>query len=159
MIIKTLTLSEEAFAPYGSYMLLEDSDKDKASQISFYPEKVVGLFEFSNMPSVSVLAFSKRDFVIDVTERHEHTEEVFGGFTTDTIFHVAAAGSTVPDPSQFKAFLLPKGGYVRVKRNVWHHVPFVAAGERAVGVVILPPFTYTHDCIVVNLDEKIQIEV
>jgi ureidoglycolate hydrolase len=159
MKIKTLALSEEVFAPYGSYMLLDESDKDKTARISFYPEKVVGLFEFSNMPSVSVLAFSKRDFIIDVTERHEHTEEIFGGFTTDTIFHVAAAGGAVPDPSLFKAFLLPKGGYVRLKRNVWHHAPFAVADERAVGVVILPPFTYTHDCLVVKVDERIQIEV
>lgn len=158
MKIKVSALSEEAFVPYGSYMLLEESDKDKTSTISFYPEKVVGLFEFSNMPSVSVLAFSKREFVIDVTEKHEHTEEIFGGFSTDTLFHVAAPSGDVPVPSQFKAFLLPKGGYVRVKRNVWHHAPFSLTDERAVGIVILPPFTYTHDCFVVNLDEKIQIE-
>jgi ureidoglycolate hydrolase len=159
MNIKPLKLMKDEFEPYGSYMLINEIDIDLESQISFYPEKIVGLSEFSNMPALGVLAFSKREFVIDVTERHEHTEEVFGGYSDDTIFHVAEPSGAIPDSSKFKAFILPKGGFVRLKRNVWHHAPFSVSAERVSGIVILPPYTYTHDCFVVKMDEKIHIDI
>lgn len=158
MKIKVCELTPEAFEPYGSYVLPDQCDREQAGTISFYPEQVVGLFEFSSMPAVDVLAFSKREFAIDVTEMHEHTEEIFGGFNTDVLFHVGPPSGKTPDVSRFKVFRLPKGGYARVKRNAWHHAPFAVGDERAVGVVILPPYTYTHDCFVVTLDEKAAID-
>ena len=158
MKIKVGELTLDSFAPYGSYIFPNECDK-KDSVINFYPDMLTGISEFSFTPSISVLGFSKRDFVIDVTESHDHTEEIFGGYNVDVLFHVAAYNNATPNPDDFKVFRLPKGGFVRVKRKIWHHAPFTATGERATGIVILPPFTYTHDCFVVELKEKISFEL
>ncbi len=158
MKIRAEELTAESFSQFGTFFALDKCDTDPKSAISFYPEKIVGLFEFSSMVAVDVLCLSRREMVIDVTERHEHTEEVFGGYNTDVVFHVAECDGGKPKASAFRAFLLPKGGFVRVKRNVWHHAPFVLGNERARGIVLLPPMTYWHDCIVVNMTEKIEIE-
>ena len=52
-------------------------------------------------------------------------------------------------------FLLPAGAYCRIKRKVWHMAPFALGDKRLHGIVILPPYTYTHDCFVFPLDEEI----
>lgn len=166
MNIKVLELTDEAFAPYGTFVLPEkcdnnpnECDKDPNEFVSFYPEKIVALSEFSNMPALSVLAMSKRELAIDITEIHEHTEEIFGGFNTDIVFHVAVPSGKKPNPEEFKVFRLPKHGYVRLRRKVWHQAPYSITDERAIGIVILPPYTYTNDCFVVKLREKITIDL
>ena len=165
MKIKVSELTEEAFAPYGTFVFPSECDNnpnkfdaDLRDSVSFYPDQIV-LSEFMDMPAMSVISLSKREFIIDVTEIHESTEEIFGGFDADTLFHVAVPSEKTPDFTDIKAFRLPKGGYVRLKRKVWHQAPYVVGDDRTVGIVILPPNTYKNDCFVVDLEEKIFIDM
>lgn len=157
MKTSVLKLTHEAFDPYGSFLLPQTTDR-KTDPIEFHADLLVSLSEFSPMAALSTLSVSKRPLVVDLTEKHFHTEEVFGGYSCDTLFHVAAP-SDRPDPEQVRVFLLPAGGFVRVKREVWHHAPFVLGVERATGLVWLPPYTYTHDCFVYDLPTPVEIEL
>ncbi|TCL73290.1 ureidoglycolate hydrolase [Hydrogenispora ethanolica] len=149
------------FSDYGSYLNPADCGPalgGDAGAVRFYPDRMLGLFEHSNMAAVSVLRLEPRQWAITASEMHRHTEEIIGGFTRDVVFHVAPAGAMTPDLSQMRVFRLPAGWWVRVKRGVWHEAPFVVGAEATVGTVILPPATYTHDCRVVRLAEPVMIE-
>lgn len=150
------------FALYGSYFNPNDCSfalSEDNGPVKFYPDRLLGLYEYSNITAVSALELKPREFKITASEKHIHTEEIFGGFTKDVVFHVASADGSTPDPSQIKVFRLPASWWVRIKREVWHAAPFVIGLEATVGIVILPPATYTHDCLVVNLAESVNINV
>ena len=154
-------LAESAFAPFGTYFNPADSGPalmGEAGPVRFYPDRLLCLFENSNYVALSQLALEPRALNITATEIHAHTEEVFGGFTRDVLFHVGPAGNTTPDLSRFKVFHLPAGWWARIKRNVWHHAPFVIGAETTMGIVLLPPATYTNDCYVVELGEAVAID-
>jgi ureidoglycolate hydrolase len=162
-ILKKVRVEElgKDFSIYGSYFNPEDCGSALGGDngpVRFYPDRILGLFEYSNGPAISVLKLKPREYKITSSEMHSHTEEIFGGFTREVIFHVAPAGGGQPDLGQVKVFRLPAGWWARVKRGVWHEAPFVVGTEEAVGIVVLPPATYTHDCLVVNLSESIGIE-
>ncbi|HHY46483.1 MAG TPA: hypothetical protein GX506_04190 [Firmicutes bacterium] len=161
--IRIEELSLEAFSPFGTYLNPLDCGpalgaRDDQEPVRFYPDRILLLFEHSNIVSISPLVLEPREPVVSVTEIHTHTEEAIGGFTRDVVFHVGPAGNTEPDPGLFRAFRLPAGWWVRIRRGVWHHAPFVVGSEATVGIVVLPPATYTSDCHVVELEEGIAIE-
>ena len=152
-------LSEQAFQPFGSYLLLREPERGEKSALEYNPDLLVSVFEASTMASISLLWLDERPFKINITEKHEHTEEIIGGFPGDVIFHVALPSVKSPIKSSFRVFQLPAGGFVRFKRNVWHHAPFLLKAGRMAGIVILPPYTYTHDSVVVQLDQEIEINI
>jgi hypothetical protein len=104
-----------------------------------------------------LLFLEQREFQTDTAEMHRQTEEIIGGFQQDVVFHVALPSDDPPKAADFRGFRLPAGGFVRLKRKVWHHAPFPVDRGQVRGIVILPPFTYTHDSIVIRLEEKIEI--
>ncbi len=158
MKITAAKLTKEAFSNYGDFILPKETDNKNGQRIAFYGDKLVGLFSMSNMASLSILALEKREYIINCTEKHANTEEIIGGYDTDVLFHVALSSNHLLRKEDFKAFRLPAGGYIRLKRMVWHYAPFPVDKGRFKGIVILPPFTYTHDCIITELDEAIEIE-
>jgi hypothetical protein len=149
-----------AFSLYGSYFNPNDcgSPLGEKGPVRFYPDRLLALFEHSNFAAVSALKLEPRDFKITATEIHWHTEEIIGGFTKEVVFHVAPVNGSKPDLERLKVFRLPAGWWVRIKQGICHEAPFVAGSEATVGIVVLPPATYTHDCLVVNLEEPINIE-
>ena len=156
--VKVQELGED-FSSYGSYFNPKDCGPALSGDgpVQFYPDRILGLFEHSNIAAFSALQLQPRDFKITSSEIHLHTEETFGGFTKEVLFHVAPAGGLEPNLNQVKVFRLPAGWWARVKRGVWHEAPFVVGSEATVGIVVLPPATYTHDCLVLNLPEPITI--
>lgn len=161
MKIKAQELTAETFAPFGSFFnpLLADENGSPKDPIRFYADRLPIFAEHSNHLALSALVLEVRPKVVDVTEYHRNCEEVFGGYAVDTVFHVGLLDKNEePDIASFKAFILPKGHWARVKRMICHHAPFVMGSERGIGLVILPPFTYTVDCVVKTLEEKIIIE-
>ncbi|MGE5529969.1 MAG: ureidoglycolate lyase [Patescibacteria group bacterium] len=161
MKLKAEGLSWEAFSPFGTY--LDPADCGPAlgggtGPVRFHPDRLLGLFEHSQYAALSPLFLEPRPFVVDTTEIHVHTEELFGGFFRDVVFHAGPAGGDEPDLTRFRAFHLPAGWWVRLKRGVWHHAPFVTGREACVGFVVLPPATYTADCHVVSLPGGIVLD-
>ncbi|MGE5598201.1 MAG: ureidoglycolate lyase [Bacteroidota bacterium] len=153
-------LSWEAFLPFGTY--LDPADCGVAlgndrGPVRFYPDRMLLGFEAAALTSISPLVLAPRALEIDRTEIHLRTEEAIGGFTRDVVFHVGPAGAREPDPARMRVFHLPAGWWVRLKRGVWHHAPFVLGGEETVGIVVLPPATYTNDCLLVTLEERIAV--
>ncbi|MDR1059545.1 MAG: hypothetical protein LBL43_08330 [Treponema sp.] len=160
MNLKPEPLPKEAFAPYGSFFDpgAVDAAPSSKTPVRFYPDQHPIFFKHSNYASVSSLILDPRPLVVDCTEYHEYCEEFSGGFGEDTVFHVGLLdGACKPDLSTFKVFSLPRGWYLRFKHHVCHMAPYVRGDKKTAGIVILPPYTYTVDCIVINLKEKIEI--
>lgn len=156
-------LSWESFSPFGTYFNPLAcgpalGGEDRRGPVRFYPDRILLLFEHSNIVAISPLVVEPRDLIVTATEAHLHTEEAMGGFTKDVVFHVGPPGDGSPDTSRFRVFRLPAGWWVRLARGVWHHAPFVLGKEATVGTVILPPATYTADCRVVQFSEGLAIE-
>lgn len=161
-MIKVEELSYKAFEPFGTFLNPTDCGVavgGETGPLQFFPDRILMQFPTSNYIAFSPLVIKPRPLEITLAEIHENTEEVFGGFTRDVCFHVGPAGSRVPPVQEFKVFRLPAGWWARIKRGIWHHGPFVMGQETAVGTVVLPPYTYTNDCYVVELDKPIKIEL
>lgn len=158
MMKKILTLTEANFAPYGTVLNPSDcgfSVNEPGEPVQFYPDRMLQLFPTSNLLALGPLTIKPRPFLITATEKHLHTEEILGGFNQDVCFHVALDQNGQPNLDDLQIFLLPAGWWVRVKREVWHQAPFVLGSELAVGMVLLPPHTYTNDCVEVKLDSPL----
>ncbi|NPV51991.1 MAG: hypothetical protein HPY71_00510 [Firmicutes bacterium] len=161
-MIKVEELTERSFEEFGTFFNPGDCGPalgDQLGPIKFYPDRIVQQFVPSNYIAISSLVIEPRPFEITLAEIHENTEEVFGGFAQDVYFFVGAPDRKEPSARDLRAFRLPTGWWVRLKRHVWHHAPFVAGREPAVGIVILPPWTYSNDCIVVQLDEPVTLSL
>ncbi|NLY29625.1 MAG: hypothetical protein GX047_03235 [Firmicutes bacterium] len=160
-MVKVEELTVAAFQPFGTFLNPNDCGDPVGSKddpVQFFPDRVLMQFSASNYIAMNPLVINPRPLVITHAEIHERTEEVFGGFTKDVLFHVGEPGSKTP-PAEYKVFRLPAGWWVRIKRGVWHHGPYVVGEEPTTGMVVLPPHTYTNDCYLVVLDQPINIQL
>jgi ureidoglycolate lyase len=156
-------LSVEAFLPFGSYANLIDPNAEKlgAPPIEFFRDMVVQDLGGASLASFSTCRVEKRDPVIDVTEYHSSCGEGMLPLDSDILIHVGPASpsdGTVP-LDKIKVFKVPKGTMIVVRPGVWHHAPFVAEGDAANVLIVLPERTYANDCIVVELGEADRITV
>lgn len=158
MKCKVRLLTAEAFAPYGTYFDVREGYGE--GPVVFQADRMLQQIGIP-MGSICSIRIKYRPLVLDETEYHEFCEEVFGGFECDVVFHVGILGREgKPDLDSIKAFYLPAGGFVRVKRRVLHHAGFVTKPDDvAHGLVLLSPSAYTVDCQVLNFDMPIQIEL
>ncbi|GEM_PF-1744601 len=159
MKVKVKELTAEGFAPYGSFINLYEGYSD--ADISFIPDRILHFIGAPALDSLCSIRLKYRKLSLTETEYHENCEELFGGYSVDTLFHVGLLSPDgKPDLDSIAVFCLPAGCFCRVKRKVLHHAPFVMhPDEIAVGVVMLPPATYTIDCKVLRFEEPIQIEL
>ena len=156
MKVKVQALTADAFAPYGSFVNIHDGFNDDA--ISFQADRMLHLTG-TDIGSLCTIRLQPRPFQLTVTEYHDDCEEVFGGYTVDTIFHVGLLGADgKPDLDTIAVFKMPAGTFCRVKRKVLHHAPFVLGKEAGDGIVLLSPSAYTIDCHVLDYDAPIDIE-
>ena len=157
--MKVQELTTESFAPYGSFINLYEGYSD--AEISFIPDRMLHFIGAPALDSLCSLKLKYRQLNLTETEYHENCEELFGGYAVDTIFHVGLlTPNGKPDLDSVKVFRLPAGYFCRVKRKVLHHAPFVVKPDQvAVGLVMLPPATYTIDCQVLKFEEPIPIEL
>ena len=158
MKLKVSELSQEAFAPFGSYFVMDETDKDKNGDLSYYPDVTAALLGSGSLTGFSVCGINKRPMRADIIEIHEHTEEaefIMG----DCILLAGARSGYKPDTASFKAFFVPRNTLVRFKRFVWHYAPYPLSDERVMVLTVLPPYTHLNDSVVVHLDEAIEIDV
>ena len=154
-------LTPEAFQEFGSYLNPFDCGEplNPGSPFEYYHDRLPLTFAGGNLVTLSVQTIVQRPLSFSVTEAHDFTEEVFGGFDADTIFHVGPR-TDPPEIKKFKAFVLPKYFWVRVKRKVYHDAPFIRGNKKKVlGWVLLPPFTAFNDSREYELKEKVKIIV
>lgn len=158
MNLKIQELTADAFAPYGSFFNVAEGHSGEG--VSFLADRMPHCIGTAGLDSICSIRMTYRPLELTVTEYHEDTEEVFGGFGCDVAFHVGLLDdNNQPIMDSIKVFLLPAGTYARVKRRVLHHAGFVLnEGDVACGIVVLPPFTYTVDCKVIDYAEAIPFE-
>ncbi len=155
MEIQVEKITKDNFAEFGSVLdpyNCGEALKGYGEEVLFHPDKMPLTFAGGSVISVCPLIIKKRSFDVEISEYHEFCEEVIGAFNADVIFHVGLP-SEKPDLSKFKAFYLPKNCFSRLKRKVWHGAPWVIKENETQGWVLLPPYTYTCDCVVVKHDK------
>ena len=161
MDLRALELTHDAFQEYGSFLNPFDCGEplNPGSPYEYFHDRLPLTFAGGNLITLSVQTIVQRPMIFSVTEAHDFTEEVFGGFYTDTVFHVGPP-TDPPQLEKFKAFILPKQYWVRVKRKVYHDAPFILGDEKKVlGWVLLPPFTAFNDSREYQLKEDVKILV
>lgn len=158
MNIKTSELTAPEFSAYGNYVVLNEIDCNKTGAFTFYPDQVIGLFGSNSLAGFGVCGINKRAMIVETVEMHENTEEVVFLAGCDSIMLVGERSGLTPDLSKFKAFLMPKDCLVRIKKHIWHSVPFPVEDIRMMAIAVLPPYTYANDSVVINLAEPIEIE-
>ena len=152
-------LTLEAFQEFGTYLNPFDCGEplNPGSPFEYYHDRLPLTFSGGNHVTLSVQTIVQRPLTFSVSEAHDFTEEIFGGFNADTAFHVGPATDT-PEIDKFIAFVLPKYYWVRVKRKVYHDAPFIKGNEQKVyGWVLLPPFTAFNDSREYKLKEEVKI--
>ena len=158
MKLKVQALTAEAFAPYGTFVNMHDVNAD--GKTVFQPDRMLQYLGTSTYMSLSTLRVYPRPLELTETEYHDDCEEVFGGYGVDMLFHVALMGEDGgPNLDTIAVFKMPKGTFCRVKRRVFHHAPFVCDDNYADGTVLLSPAAYTTDCLLIDFDTPIEIEM
>jgi|AGTN01.2.fsa_nt_gi hypothetical protein len=159
MKLKVQELTHDAFAPYGTFFKVNEGYDNGV--ISFIADRMPHYIGASGLDSLCSICMRYRPLELTVTEYHEGCEEVFGMFDGDVVFHAGLLGEdNQPAMDSIKVFFMPAGTIVRVKRRVLHHAGFVTGKDDVVsGLVLLPPFTYTVDCKVIEFDSPIPFEL
>lgn len=161
MELKVEKLSPETFEEFGTVL---DPYKcgnpiNPGTPIEYFHDRMPLTFAGGSLVTLSVQFIHPRPFTFDFTEAHDKTEELFGGFNADLIFHIGPS-SPEPEYTNFKIFYLPKYHWIRVKRGVYHECPFIPGDKKeVVGWVILPPYTAYNDTRGYHIDEPIKIKV
>lgn len=158
-MLKAQELTNEAFAPYGTFFNVHEGYDEGV--ISFQADRMPHFIGAPAMDSICSIRIRHRPLELTVTEYHIGCEEVFGGFNCDVVFHVGQMDDgNKPIMDSIKVFRLPTGTFARVKRRVLHHAGFVInKNDVGDGIVLLPPWTYTVDCSVIEFAAPIPFEV
>ena len=152
--IKAEKLTIEAFAPFGTFhSMLEPSGYGLNGKIhTFYPDRVTGTL-------VGTMAFSpivvkKSDLVITQVEYHTSTWEGILPLDDDMVIHVSPASGDYPNVDETKAFIVPKGTFIKLNAAIWHLAPCPASNEALHAMIVLPECTYARDCPVIDLKNE-----
>jgi len=159
MELKAKKITPAAFEEYGTVLDPFNCGEpiNPGSLFPYYHDRMPLTFAGGSVVTLSVQIYKKRPLSFDVTEAHDDTEELFGGFNCDVVFHVGSANKEKPDYSKFEAFILPKYYWVRLKRSVFHEAAFIIDGDETVGWVILPPYTAYNDTRLYSPSKPIKI--
>lgn len=152
--IKAEKLTIEAFAPFGSFhSMLEPSGYGLTGAIhTFYPDRVTGAM-VGNM-AFSPIVVKKSDMVITQVEYHTSTWEGILPIDDDMVIHVSPASGNYPCVDETKAFIVPKGTFVKLNAAIWHLAPLPASSEALHAMIVLPECTYARDCPVIDLKDE-----
>ena len=159
MELKAKKITSENFTEYGTILDPYNCGEpiNPGSLFPYYNDRMPLTFAGGSIVTLNVQIYKIRPFEFDLTEAHDYTEELFGGFTEDVVFHVGPASVGEPDFSKFEAFILPKYWWVRLKRRVFHEAAFLINGQETLGWVILPPYTAYNDTRLYSTGKPIKI--
>ena len=159
--VKIKELTAAAFSGYGSFanMINPDAEKIGEEPIEFYRD-MMPLDVGSASPSFSICRVTERPIVVDISEFHNTTEEGILPLDADVLIHVApATPEGVPPVDQMEIFRVPRGTFVRLRRGVWHHAPFVVDEKEANVLIVLSERIYATDCEVREISTNDQVSV
>jgi len=158
MRIRAVKIDKKDFNKYGIFLNPYDCGEpvNPGDTFPYFNDRLGLRSPDGSAINLSILVCKKRLFEFDITENHFKTEEIIGGFNEDVVFHVASRNNN-PDISKFKAYILPRFCWIKLKKGVFHHAPFVIDADEAMGWVFLPAMTINNDAKIYNLEEKIEI--
>ena len=155
--IKAQTLTEEKFAPYGSFCSVTDPKGFHMGD--FYRDQVVMHVSGEHNIAFSPLVMHKADhMLVQKAEYHNSTCEGMVVMDDDIVIHVAPA-SPDPVPELTEAFLVPKGTIVSLYPGVYHLTPLPRHEAELHALVVLPERAYANDFALVELDEESAFEI
>ncbi|MGO5052951.1 ureidoglycolate lyase [Lachnospiraceae bacterium LCP25S3_G4] len=155
--IEAKKLTKETFEPYGSYYDLMNPSGNTFGE--FFPDHVIFPVSGQVPMTCSALQVPRREsMVVTSSEYHDKTGEGMICMDSDVVIHVAVP-SVDPVPEKIEAFYIPRGTVVYLNIGVWHLAPFPVDAMVAHMMILLPQRTYKNDCVVVEYDEKDQVEI
>ncbi len=155
--VKAKELTKENFCEYGSFYNLVDLKGNNLGD--FYPDHLKNPVSGDVPITFSGLNVHRVDrMIVDTVEYHNHTGEILLPLDTDVVIHVAPPSNKMV-PEATEAFIVRKGTVVRLDVGVFHLAPFSIEKEEGHVMVSLPERTYFNDCVVLNYEEKDQIEI
>lgn len=152
--IKAEKLTIESFAPFGSFSsITEPTGYSLNGEIhKFYPDRVTGTMV--GTMAFSPIAVVKNDLVIKQVEYHTSTWEGLIPIDDDCVIHVSPASGAYPDVDYTKAFIIPKGTFVKINAAIWHLAPCPVNADVLHAMIVLPECTYARDCPVIDLKDE-----
>ena len=146
--LKVLPLTKENFHLYGEFRHLDDLEghlKGEPGDSEFYPDLLTLNLSGTTLPSVCLAKVKKRKMIIPALEYHKFTAEGLLPLDGDCIIFVGPSWKGF-DHSRLKAFLIPKGTFVRLNPGTIHGTQFPANGAEEVNILILlPERTFDND--------------
>lgn len=141
-------ITEQTFAPYGVLLEKPSIAADISKPGLKYWHRISEL-GFSDEPVWGYLEVYERDMQFEELERHCQADEVFIATGGPSIMPFATGGEpdnadARPDADTVKAFYLPAGCGLTIRRGIWHTVPFPLEGK-ARFVLSLDSRTPEHD--------------
>ena len=124
-VLPVQDLQAETFAPYGT-VLDPELAAPKICEEFFTFWDALAEMQIEGKTTVALLEVVARSPEFSNLERHARTEEVFIALDGSVIFPVGAPspGAALPDPATVKAFRLPAGKGVLLRKGCWHWIPF-----------------------------------
>jgi ureidoglycolate lyase len=155
--IKVKELTKDNFSEFGSFYNLVDLKGNNLGD--FYPDHVRNPVSGELPLAFSGLNVHKVDrMIVDTVEYHNYTGEILLPLDTDVVIHVAPASNEI-HPEATEAFIVKKGTVVRLDVGVFHLAPFSIEKDEGHVMIALPERTYFNDCVVINYEQKDQIEI
>ncbi len=161
--VKVESLTIEGFLPYGYFSRLTDpvGETIGCPPVEFFRDMLQLDLGLETKASVSVCHLQKRPDVVSGIEYHNSCGELVLPLDNDILICVApaSAGDAIPY-DKIRIFYVPKATCVVLRPGVWHYAPFVAQGEYANVLIVLPERIYAKDCRIFELQahERVTIE-
>jgi ureidoglycolate lyase len=151
-------LNLEDFKKYGTFANMIDPEAVAFGEkpVQFFRDIIQD--DNQGTASYSICRVEPRDFLVDVAEYHNVANEAILPLDGDIYIHVGIATADDIEPDAFEIYFVPKGTLVVIRRGVWHHAPFAAAGQAVNTIIVLPERTYKNDCIVVDYSGERSVE-
>ena len=159
--VQAKELTPESFGRYGTFaaMIRPVADKIGQEPVEFYRD-MVPLDVGARQASFSVCRVTTRPLVVDVSEFHNTTEEGILPLDQDVLIHVGPATPDGQPPlDEIEVFRVPRGTFVKLRKGVWHHAPFVVEAPEANVLIVLAERIYAIDCEVREISRRQQVSI
>lgn len=152
--VKVQPLTQEAFAPYGKVLTIENLEPAGGNPATHYWYPQVAVVDAPT--SINLMPIFPRPFTIQNFEAHDHTAENLISMDGPVIVAVAKKGELKEE--NVAAFLVPQGVGVSIDAQVWHFVPF-PLGKKTMCAVIFANGTSSNDIYFKDLPQVLELSL
>ena len=156
--LECLYAGDACVSDYGQFITTATRAADAAGEeLSFWNKLAV--MDHNGATRISIVqTYGRHGLEEHTLEQHTNTSEVL--VPTDDIIVVVALSEkerpNVPDLESVKAFRVPKGCAVRLKKGVWHHAPLTTK-EVTNTFVLFYENTPEEDFLAYELEEEFNL--